>query len=104
MSFMLETHKQVAPTKATTETDRQDHPKIWIQAHAMHWNITNFFFHHPRKHPPSHQPDAEQRTPLLQYVNKGGHTTWYPRYLCLTVHHPPISVLSQVNRATKFTS
>ena len=44
--------------------------------------------------------NAEQRTPLLQYNNQGGHATWYPRYLCLTVHHLPMSQLAQVNQAT----
>ena len=37
---------------------------------------------------------------FLQYNNQGGHATWYPRYLCLTVHHLPMSKLAQVNEAT----
>ena len=55
---------------------------------------------------PSHKTsvNGEQRTPLLQYNNQGGHTTWYPRHLCLTVHHPPMSKLAQVNKATSFIS
>ena len=50
------------------------------------------------------QIDAEQRTPLLQYINQGGHATWYPRYLCLTVHHPRMSNLVQVSKATNIIS
>ena len=41
---------------------------------------------------------------LLKYINQGGHATWYPRYLCLTVHHPPMPILAQVNKATGFIS
>ena len=74
----------------------------------MHWNITKFVLFTPGNTYPesSHksQIDAEQRTPLLQYTNQGGHATWYPRYLCLTVHHPLMSKLAQVNKATKFIS
>ena len=71
----------------------------------MHWEITEFVLFTPGNTYPdsSHkkQIDAEQRTPLLQYTNQGGHATWYQRYLCLTAHHPPMSNLVQVNKATK---
>ena len=74
----------------------------------MHWNITEIPHFTPgNTYPaPSHiiLVNAEQRTPLLQYINQGGHATWYPRYLCLTVHHPPMSILAQVNKATSFIS
>ena len=35
---------QAALTKTIIETDHQDCPKIRIQAHAMHCNITKFLY------------------------------------------------------------
>ena len=75
----------------------------------MHWNITKiliFLLQETTTQIPAiiNQIDAEQRNPLLQYTNQGGHATWYPRYLCLTVHHPPMSNMVQVSKATEFIS
>ena len=41
-SLSQNSKQQVALTKVTIETDHQDRPRIWIQADAVHWNITKF--------------------------------------------------------------
>ena len=77
-----------------------------IRQDAKHWNITKsinfFFFSVVLPQIPSHRNkvNAEQSTLSLQYNNQGGHATWYPRYLCLIVYHPPMCKLVPVNKAT----
>ena len=90
----------------TTETSCQDWPNSDTRQDAKHWNITKSmkFFFSPSSTTkiPSHRykVNAEQSTLFLQYNNQGGHATWYPRSLCSHVHHPPMSKLAQVNKAT----
>ena len=90
--------------KATTETDCQDRPKFRHRQEAKHWNITkiqNFFQQYLLGYPAMETESMLNKAPLLlQYNNQGGHATWYPRYLCLTVHHLPMSKLAQVYAAT----
>ena len=97
------------------DTNKGDHrdlspgsPQIWIQAHAMHWNITKVLillqdYTYPT---PSHKIKSmlNKEPLLLEYNNQDGHATWYPRYLYLTLHHLPMSKLAQVKKETNFIS
>ena len=50
---------------------------------------------HPLHPPIDLDLNAEQGTPFYSVVNQGRHATVHPRYLCLSVHHHPISKLVQ---------
>ena len=106
MTSLSQNSKQLeALIKVTTEAGHQDRSNSDTRQDAKHWNITKsvkFFLSVAPAPIPSHRNkvNAEQSTPLLQYNNQGGHATGYPRYLCLIVHHPPMSKLAQVNKTT----
>ena len=105
---------QVTEDPAILEADRQDSQVKCKYCDRHFKNVAECNMHVNRRHKKvgcpqcakrhKNQIDADQRTPLLQYTNQGGHSTWYPRYLCLTIHQPPMSDLVQVSKTTKFIS